>query len=312
MEVLGEGSFGCVLKPMAPCKSERKRIARGKSEVGKIFVSREDFIKELDAAHTVAKIDPEGKTILVPTEYCKTNIDAMNDPAMTWKCEVFQDYVRTPKQPLYQLLMPYGGVRLNEYVKLKQPTYQDLIRIILPVAEGIVSLEKHKYCHQDIKASNILVTPQHRAIIIDYSLMIPFKDVYRPKNQHYLHHTYFSYPPEYKAVYYKERDPVYIKQEIIKNVASHDDKYVARFKKAWSKRKNWIYNNNVEKYANRIDVYSLGTVLVRMRTYIASSSSPKKVKDAFERLLDKMIEIDPSKRAKPVEVVQSMKNIIDM
>lgn len=310
MEVLGEGSFGCVIKPPAPCKSSRKRIARGKSEVGKLFVSRDDFAKELNAAETVAKIDPEGKTILVPTEHCKTNMETIKDPGLTWKCEAFQDHVRSPKQPLYQLLMPYGGVRLDEYVKDKQPTYQEFVGIMLSVAQGIVNLEKHKYCHQDIKASNILVTPQHRAIIIDYSLMIPMKDVYHPKNAHYLHHTYFSYPPEYKAEYYKESEPDYIIREILRNVSSHDEKFLRRFKKVWSKRKNWIYNQNLKKYANRVDVYSLGTVLVRMTPYL--KTSPRKVRDAFESLIDKMIEIDPSKRAQPVEVVQSMKNIIDM
>lgn len=310
MEVLGEGSFGCVVKPSAPCKSDRKRVAKGKSEVGKIFVSKEDFAQELSAAKTVAKIDPKGETILVPTEHCETNLDTINDATLTWKCEAFQDHIRSPEQRLYQLLMPYGGVRLDEYTKVEQPTYQELIKILLPVAVGIVNLEKHKYCHQDIKASNILVTPQHRAIIIDYSLMIPMKDVYRPKNAHYLHHTYLSYPPEYKAVYYKKFDKELIVREILKNVSAYDEKFIKRFKKAWSKRNNWIYNKNIEKFANKVDVYSFGTVLVRLTPYL--KPSPRKVKDAFERLIDTMIEIDPSKRATPSEVVKAMKNIIDM
>lgn len=310
MEVLGEGSFGCVVKPVAKCTSSRKRISKnveGKSEVGKIFVDRKDFEKELEAAKIVADIDPSGKTILVPTEHCKARVDDY----VAMQCEAFQG---NNNRNGYQILMPYGGVRLDDYVRAREGgiATKEFVTLMLPVAEGIVKMEHHKYCHQDIKVANILVTPQHRAIIIDYSLMVPFKDIYKQQNMHYLHHTYFSYPPEYKSVYYANSNNDIIETEILRNVATYDNgRFIKRFKKTWG-NKNWVYNDikQLQHYVNTIDVYSLGTVFVRLTPFISDKHG--KLRVALEALIDRMIEIDPSKRITPTELVTAMKNIIDM
>jgi serine/threonine protein kinase len=306
--VLGEGSFGCVVKPAVPCSGPVKRISkRGKSEVGKIFVDAEDFNKELQAAHVVSRIDPSGETILVPSEHCKTHV---NEDIAT-SCDAFR---KNHTREGYQLLMPYGGIRLDQYVADRGTiSVKDFIILMLPVAEGIVKLEKHRYCHQDIKVANILVTPQHKAIIIDYSLMKPFKEIYKKTNYHYLHHTYFSYPPEYKSIYYKDSDSNTVTSEILKNIEIHDNgHFIKRFKKAWAATSKWIYNDvkQLEKYVNRVDVYSLGTVFVRLSPFIAEKSG--RYRTAFDALVDDMIAINPAKRTTPQKLVDDMKNIIDM
>lgn len=303
-EILGEGSFGCVVSPPIPCESNKKNISKTKSEVGKIFVDAKDFKKEVATAKLVAKIDPTGKNLLTPSEHCETSTASVRDPSITWSCEALRG---SGKGRLYQLMMPYGGERLDEYVKKHKPSRMEFLRLMIPVMEAIVQLQQHKYCHQDIKVSNILVTPEHKAILIDYSLMVPFNDVYTPSNRHYLRHTYLSYPPEYKAVYYKDEDKARVMGEIMANTS----KYASRFRKAWAKERKWIYNNlkDLTANTNKIDVYSLGTVFIRIdEEYLRA----RKGTDAFYRLVDDMVAVNPAKRLSPVELLERAKNVLNM
>lgn len=303
--VLGEGSFGCVLTPPAPCTTKKRRISGTKSEVGKIFTDKADFKKELMTAKLVAKIDPSGQNLLTPSEYCETSVASIADPSLTWRCEALRDMPAPLKSPLYQLMMPYGGERLEDYVKRHNMTHMQFLGLMMPIMEALVQMQKDKYCHQDIKVSNILVTPQHKAILIDYSLMVKYKDVYKSqKNRHYLRHTYLSYPPEYKSFYYKDLPPQQIKAQIIANVERYQD----RFRKAWAREKQWIYNTNLTKFANVIDVYSLGTVFVRLDGYLQKERGSKEV----TKLVDDMIAINPAKRVTPVQLLQRAKNMLNM
>lgn len=307
--VLGEGSFGCVVAPPASCESKRRKISTTKSEVGKIFTDKSDFDKELITAKLVAKVDPTGNNLLTPSEYCSTSMSSIKDPSITWKCEALRDLPSTFKGKLYQLMMPYGGERLDEYVKRHNMNRKHFLNVMIPVMEALVQLQKKKYCHQDIKSSNILVTPHHKAVLIDYSLMVRFKDVYGSNaNRRYLHHTYLSYPPEYKSFYYKDHAPQQIKEHILSNV----ERYKKRFQQAWSREKQWIFNTNLAKHAKVIDVYSLGTVFVRLDEYFNDTELSAAFKKEYAKLVDDMIAINPAKRVEPIQLLQRAKNMLNM
>lgn len=314
MDVLGEGSFGCVVRPTVPCTNKKHHIADTKSEVSKLFASVEDFEAEVKTAKVISKIDPKGKVMLTPSAYCKTSFSSFPNPMALLRCSAFNDH--PTDEPIYQLMMPYGGMRLDHYVSHMTLSVKQFLSLMLPVAEGIRMLEKKKYCHQDIKVSNILVTPEHRAMLIDYSLMKRFRDIYTPGNKHYLRHTYFSYPPEYKAVYYKDAGKDKIIQEVLANISLYDKKYRKRFLQAWGKQTQpkWVFNDvaTLEKHTNTIDVYSLGTVFVRLTEHIQKEGMSKEIKKAFVDLVNKMIAVDPAKRIRPTELVEEIKNIIDM
>jgi serine/threonine protein kinase len=311
-DILGEGSFGCVVRPPVLCDSDKKKISKTKSDVGKLFVSAKDFKKEVATAKIVASIDPNGDKLLTPSEHCETSLKSITDPSVTWNCEALRELggVVGDKR-IYQLMMPYGGERLDDYLKAHKPSHKEFIQLMIPVMEAIVQLKKHKYCHQDIKVSNILVTPSQKAIVIDYSLMVAFKDIYKKPNRHYLRHTYLPYPPEYKSVYYKGVDKPKIMDEIMANVT----KYLQRFRKAWAKEKNWIHNSaNIAKYVDRIDVYSLGAVFIRVEEegWLNNRGTSSAFKDAFADLIDDMVAINPEKRINPKELLARAKNLLDM
>ena len=66
--VIGEGSYGCVVRPSVPCSSNKKDVIENHDnpnekgvrigiDVSKIFEKKKDYNKELKLSHKVAAID---------------------------------------------------------------------------------------------------------------------------------------------------------------------------------------------------------------------------------------------------------------
>lgn len=319
MEILGEGSYGCVVRPTIPCSTKQKTIAEGDTAVGKLFVEEEEFKKEVKAAKNVAKIDASGKTILVPTQYCKTTLGAVSKTAAAWGCESIQDLqYMPPKTPVYQLMMPYGGTRLDYFVKTQKITQKQFVEIMIPVVKGAVMLTQKKYCHQDIKASNILVRPDGLAMLIDYSLMRKFKDIYALDNVRRLKHTYYSYPPEFKVMYGVQTnmsdDDIY--SEVVKNANHYRTSYGDVLVSQWGQQNIREFIANVRampsaerifaKLADRIDVYSIGTVFIHMNEYLSAKGSSSTFKRLYNDVIGLMVQLDPRQRITPSGLLERM------
>jgi serine/threonine protein kinase len=334
-EVLGEGSFGCVLKPQVPCDSPAKKIraTSSKNLVGKIFVDKKDFMKEVRASKIVATVDPNGQNILTPSEYCNTSVDHVLSNSSATECEAIRDVMYAPNNPtLYQLTMPYGGERLDKQVRSNNLSKKKFLELMLPIFEGLVLLEDKGYCHQDIKASNLLITPAKKAIMIDYSLMIPLKDVYASKNIRRLRHTYFPYPPEYKIFYkmYKHlcgKKDCDTWEEVLKNITHYGptrsetffelypeadvkkdlERFVAWTQEFSSKSK---LEGAFKEVANVVDVYSVGTVFVDMYPYTTDKGCTKKFLGSYKKLVQSMIAMDPRDRMTPKTLLARVKSML--
>lgn len=222
--LLGEGSFGCVFRPPVQCSDAEKPLVRSRAArrpptaaqraVGKVFYDIKDFQKEVSASQATANIDPDGKRMLIPSASCQTTTEAVQEHPAGYLCEKHSDFLqsmgdRYQNKKLYQLLMPYGGIRLDDYVKSFRDatpmTAAAFVRLMMPILEGVVLLSANGQCHQDIKSSNVLVKGG-RAILIDYSLMRPVDDIYASVNRRRWRYSYFPYPPEYKIFHRVVRD----------------------------------------------------------------------------------------------------------
>lgn len=330
--ILGEGSFGCVMKPAPKCVGKERRIAKSNAKVtvSKVFADSADFRYEVAASKKVAKVDPKGKHILVPTSYCDTTYGAVSMHPAADNCELIQDLrFSSPTTKMYQLKMPYGGQRFDKYIKSNTVSLTEFVQHMIHVLEGVQKLQKHGMCHQDLKASNLLIAAGGQAMIIDYSLMLPFQDVYTSKNIGRLRHSYFPYPPEYKIFYLVYRRICDDKQcedlmpQIMKNlehygtdrlqrmVDLHGDieQYVATFYRHVLRNKRRLVST-FATYAKKMDVYSVGAIMLDMDKYIDKRKVTAASIRSYYDAISGMTMIDPRKRLSVTQAIKKLKSIV--
>jgi len=329
-EILGEGSYGCIIEKPIKCTTKPKKITKdkilNKQIVGKIYSDKQDFDDELTLSKKVAKIDPKGKSLLPTYEACETNIDEIKKASQWEDCEIIAD--NTEQKKFYQIIMPYGGVRIDHYFMNTTRTInlKNFLEIMKPLFDGLILLDSKKNCHQDIKNGNILVTPQNKAIMIDYGLMKRYSDIYVESNVSRLRYTYFPYPLEFKIFYYT----VYgycgtnCEQDIISNIEiareiQKDEYYryfpkeetlkrINRLKKIFEElqRKNKLLQF-VNKNCDKIDVYSLGLVFMQNIKNIKYSD---KYTDIIQNFIKSLIHPDVRKRSNSKKTYIEYSNLI--
>lgn len=330
-EILGEGSYGCIIEKPIKCTTKSKKIAKDnknldKKIVGKIYADKQDYDDELALSKKVAKIDPKGKSLLPTYEACETNIEEIKKASKWEDCDIITD--NSEQKKFYQIIMPYGGVRIDQYfintsrnINLKQ-----FLEIMKPLFDGLILLDSKKICHQDIKNGNILVTPQHKAIMIDYGLMKKYSEIYIEANVSRLRYTYFPYPLEYKIFYYT----VYgycgtnCEQDIISNIEVAREiqkeeyykyfpkeetlKRINKLKKIFEElhRKNKLVTF-INKNCDKIDIYSIGLVFMQN---IKNIKYPDKYNEDIHNFIKMLIHPDVRKRSNSKKAYIEYSNLI--
>lgn len=330
--VLGEGSFGCVLKPAVSCTGKEKVIRnRLASEVtvSKIFENKTDYRKEVTASKRVAKIDKKGRHILVPNSFCDTSYGVVSLHPASDDCEVVQNLrFFPPSTKLYQIKMPYGGVRYDKYIRSSNVDLTTFIKQMIHVLEGVKMMQAKQMCHQDLKASNLLISDSGKVIIIDYSLMLPFNQIYGKLNVRRLRHTYFPYPPEYKVYYavYKHLCEMKSCDGLLHHVLRNFDSYgrerlemMVMLHENIPQHVATLYDFTLKNkfrlqeaftpFASKVDVYSVGTIMVDMDKYISKRGVSEQVLQAYYDAIASMTMVDPRKRATVKQALQKLKSI---
>lgn len=356
--LLGEGSFGCVFQPPVKCSDAEKPFvaratAKAAATVGKVFYDVKDFQKEMKTSRVAAKIDPTGKKMLIPTGSCKTTTDAVQEHPAGYLCEKQSEFAmsKDESQPLYQLLMPYGGTRLDGYVKSLATTgapmtAAEFLRRMLPIFEAVVLLHANGECHQDIKSSNVLMKGG-RAILIDYSLMRPLKQLYANVNRRRWRYSYFPYPPEYKIFHRllrgltegpadalalssligapKTRDEVFA--EVRRNWVSFGERRGKAYYDLFGETKlrrfidafyDWAAAEATTRakltaafapFAAKVDVYSVGMIFTELSHHLAPLTTAKEA-TAFRAFIRALAHPDPRQRLGPTEALAAAKKLL--
>ena len=68
------------------------------------------------------------------------------------------------------------GQNLMDWQARVRPTHNQIIKLLIPVAEALGYLHQKHIFHRDLKPSNILVDAQDQAFIVDFGLALPEKD----------------------------------------------------------------------------------------------------------------------------------------
>lgn len=339
-KLLGEGSYGCVFKPKIQCKDKPTKISnisvKSSNVISKVFGDKIDYLSEMKEGKRLQKIDPSGSHLLLPIEGCKTSLELVRKHPKSNECELLEEIPYDKSYSLYQITMPYGGVRFDHYIRRyvveKQKLFPliNLIAILYGILEGVILMDRKRICHQDIKSANILVTPKGEGLIIDYSLMTPYKDIYNVKNHRRLKYTYFPYPPEYKIAYYitypdKCNEVCDFPREVNKNINNFGedlgDIYYSFYslqkinKVTEELRKDIIKEEAplkfLQKYANRIDVYGVGVAIIDVYKYIDLNISVKE-EQTWTNWIKHMIHPDVRKRYTPEEAYKNLQRLQEL
>lgn len=178
---MGEGSFGCVLKPSIPCAN--KKNVSYKNKVSKIMLS-EEAMKELQEYAIISKIDKYQNYYLGVPLKCKP-VNTNQTIKSVSKCKKINIEKDTLNE--YSLLVQKNGgndlKKFSEKIEYLSKTPENTRMIkhlwveIHRLFRGIMNFQKYGIMHHDIKPHNIVYNlTKNRINFIDFGHMRNIKE----------------------------------------------------------------------------------------------------------------------------------------
>jgi len=304
MPFVASGTYGCVFSPALQCanKKEEEKKKKQKDTVSKVFRNQVSFEAEKKLESIIEIIDPK-RTFTRPVyDNCAIVVNKKNASQHYEKCEHIHMEGQNPKYS--QLVYKDGGNDLSNILshKMTEIQFKKLIKTIEPLILGIKKIHKHGYVHLDIKPGNILHDFK-KSYLIDFGLMTLTTKTYQ--KTHYLSYDYPYYPPEFKAAIGQSKGQSY--EEFV-------SKFLLNFKysshvthSAFEEYLNYtileqkkdlqaLYKaSNIETYTDKIDIYSLGVVLMSIYVY-GYNLNFKIIPTEFTKIIKGMVCFNPKKR----------------
>tara|TARA_Y100000389_G_scaffold104576_1_gene101468 strand:+ start:14246 stop:15205 length:960 start_codon:yes stop_codon:yes gene_type:complete len=260
-EFIGEGSYGCVLKPAKNCDIKLNL----KDTVVKLFKDEDDYNDELNNQEIIEKIFKKNKNIIVKKlSNCKKKINEYNKKDYI-HCEKL--YKGDDNQIIYQIVYEYGGTDLWELRNKNKINFKKLFMNLDNIFDGLDILQKNKYMHQDIRPPNILLNiKKNISKIIDFGFLIEMKNYYHKSNEFISYESNYLYPPEINKDNFMDFFNLY------KNLIIRYQNNFINNKKKREQFKNivlYLYKRNKLYYKykktkinlNKFDIYMFGIVL---------------------------------------------------
>lgn len=206
--VIGEGSYGCVIKPSLKCKGSKQ--VDYKNKISKVM-SKYHANEELREYSKIDKIDINDKYYLGVPEMCsfdekkRENIEAIRN------CKINADDFLNKLDNLSLLIMNDGGESLRSFAdkvsETKQKSFLLNCREYVEkfwvqahvLLEGINLYLENKIIHHDMKPQNIVYEYKKNNIhFIDFGLMTTQDNILEKseKNEYDLAIYHWSYPLE--------------------------------------------------------------------------------------------------------------------
>lgn len=196
-EKVGEGSFGCVVKPNIPCRRSNKRYP---NTISKIIHTKNnaDYLKEFKIYKKIRKIDTSQKYLISFIEECPlyeidissrhprdiltVELDDNNSDKyrLTGDNRQFRNKFNNKdidnkfcKIDIYKnprnMIQPFGGDDLRKFMRSKNLPNLSILKkyyknAIYNLCYGIYLMHRAKMVHRDIKDSNILIVLEKKRI----------------------------------------------------------------------------------------------------------------------------------------------------
>lgn len=167
MNLLGQGSYGCVYKPGIMCDGKKTT----QKYITKVQEEEQSTYNEINIGKKVMKIPNYGRYFSPIIETCPLNVSRIDDKEMS-KCLIYDKRTKftTNKMKYVGENTLYSGLKklANTYPKL-------FIRLIInssmDVYKQFQMLNDNKIIHMDVKQDNIVLKDTtNKPIIIDFGL----------------------------------------------------------------------------------------------------------------------------------------------
>lgn len=286
---LGEGSYGCVVKPAIPCIGEKNMIIPPNS-VSKIFYANDDYAKELQNNGIFKQLPNSEKYFILAIKSCQADIEA--DDLYKIGCEVpaFKTLESYPKQ----IILPEATMDLFEYMGKSPPTLTEWIKLLTNLMEAIKLLCRYGIVHFDIKPANIMYDTETKTLrIIDFGLSKKTDDVYTNeyRGQYYVYHPpevcmWDNYTPDTFNEYVTRYKMVTTYSNDFKDMTVMEEKEFNRSRLSYAKPDS-----------GKIDMFMLGMTCITIHREIDIKDSEKAtLLPKYIDLIENMISFDYRKR----------------
>jgi serine/threonine protein kinase len=336
MPYIAEGTYGCGFYPHLQC-TNRNTI---KDAMGKIYSNPVSFEEEKEISELIqSKIDPDNHFTIPYYNSCNTNLNKPRRTDNINKCSHTNLIKRSGVIETEQLMFRYGGVDLKKltenFATFSDVYIDDYIHLLLPLVSGIVSLQKHKYVHCDIKPPNILYDDKKgRLYLIDFGLLTKLSDIVN--QSHVLSFTYPYYPPEFKLYHYinEQIHPNLMPGKISSNFKYYDQTKWFKFLRTHCNIQDTLQESMqalvpevmqnpakfqddfVHDHVRKIDTYSLGITYLEI-CFILYQENLLRVRNQslftefMTTVIPKMIHFNPYKRDYPEDIHKAINVLVN-
>ena len=181
-KVVGEGTYGCVLKP--PLKCDETYNLGNQDYANKIskIMSRHHAINERDEYSAINNIEGLNKYAITGPLLCKPLVDNKFNNSVK-KCKTFnvKNTFKRDKTDLRMLLLEDGGINIYDHIT-KVFALQSLdekkvfLTSLIKLFDGLLFFQSNEIMHRDIKLANMVYNVNNgRAKYIDFGLMTNFQ-----------------------------------------------------------------------------------------------------------------------------------------
>lgn len=181
-KVVGEGTFGCVLKPPLLCDSKSTLTKKDyANKISKIMYSKHAINeeKEYSSINNIAGLE---KYAITAPHLCKPLIDKrFNNSVKNCKTAFVKHTFDDNKNDLLMLLLEDGGINIHDYVSKVYPletlnAKKVFLTSLIGLFDGLLFFQANQIIHRDIKLHNMVYNVSTgKAKYIDFGQMTNFK-----------------------------------------------------------------------------------------------------------------------------------------
>ena len=180
--VVGEGTFGCVLKPPLLCDSKSTLTKKDyANKISKIMYSKHAINEEKEYSSINNIVGLEKYAITGP-HICKPLIDKrFNNSVKNCKTAFVKKTFDDNKNDLLMLLLEDGGINIHDYVSKVYPletlnAKKVFLTSLIGLFDGLLFFQSNQIIHRDIKLHNMVYNVSTgKAKYIDFGQMTNFK-----------------------------------------------------------------------------------------------------------------------------------------